>query len=50
MEYEPEGVMRSIECVGFEALNDTLALENSEYFQRLINTTHLKGRIALVGV
>ncbi|KAE9982229.1 hypothetical protein BLS_006388 [Venturia inaequalis] len=50
MRYEPEGVMRSIDCVGFEALNDTLALENTEYFQRLINSTHLKGGIALTGV
>lgn len=50
LRYEPQGVMRSIDCVGFEALNDTLALENSEYFQRLINSTRLKGGIALGGV
>jgi threonine dehydrogenase-like Zn-dependent dehydrogenase len=50
LNYEPEGVMRLIDCIVFEALNATLDLENTEYIQRLVNTTRLKGGIGLGGV
>lgn len=48
--YEPNGVMRSVDCVGIEALNATLQHEPHIILDQMVNVTHVGGGIGQVGV
>lgn len=50
MASEPNGVMRSVDCVGIEALNSTLEHEPSIILSQMVNITHVGGGIGQVGV
>ncbi|WYZ33736.1 hypothetical protein EsH8_I_000012 [Colletotrichum jinshuiense] len=50
MNHEPNGVMRSIDCVGIEALNSTLGHEPNIILNQMVNLTHVGGGIGQVGV
>ncbi|KAI8271214.1 hypothetical protein K4K58_000092 [Colletotrichum sp. SAR11_239] len=47
---EPNGVTRSIDCVGIEALNSTLEHEPNIILNQMVNLTHVGGGIGQVGV
>ncbi|KAI8202934.1 hypothetical protein K4K52_005878 [Colletotrichum sp. SAR 10_76] len=47
---EPNGVTRSIDCVGIEALNSTLGHEPNIILNQMVNLTHVGGGIGQVGV
>lgn len=48
--YEPDGVMRSVDCVGIEALNATLQHEPHILLDQMVNVTHVGGGIGQIGV
>lgn len=48
--YEPNGVMRSVDCVGIEALNSTLEHEPNIILNQMVNITHVGGGVGQVGV
>lgn len=50
MGYEPNGVMRSVDCVGIEALNSSLQHEPNIILNQMVNVTHIGGGIGQVGV
>ncbi|KAJ4175617.1 hypothetical protein NW755_014839, partial [Fusarium falciforme] len=47
---EPGGVMRSVECVGMEALNSHLEIQGDITVQQMVAVTHYGGGIGHVGV
>ncbi|CAH0046903.1 unnamed protein product [Clonostachys solani] len=47
---QPGGVMRSVDCVGIEALNATLDHEPDIILRQMVNVTHVGGGIGQVGV
>ncbi|KAF3020571.1 hypothetical protein E8E14_008703 [Neopestalotiopsis sp. 37M] len=47
---EPSGVMRSIDCVGIEAVNADLEPDEGIIVRQMINLTHFGGGIGQVGV
>ncbi|KAH6883877.1 hypothetical protein B0T10DRAFT_579936, partial [Thelonectria olida] len=47
---EPKGVMRSVECVGMEALNDQLEIQEDVLMKQLVDVTHIGGGIGFIGV
>ncbi|KAJ4322076.1 hypothetical protein N0V84_005014 [Fusarium piperis] len=48
--FEPDGVMRSVECVGMEALNPHLGIEGDITVKQMVAVTHYGGGIGYVGV
>ncbi|KAF4775053.1 alcohol dehydrogenase GroES-like domain-containing protein [Colletotrichum scovillei] len=50
MASEPNGVMRSVDCVGIEALNSTLEHQPNIILDQMVNLTHIGGGIGQVGV
>ncbi|KAI3527321.1 alcohol dehydrogenase GroES-like domain-containing protein [Colletotrichum filicis] len=50
MASEPNGVMRSVDCVGIEALNSTLEHQPNIILNQMVNLTHVGGGIGQVGV
>jgi threonine dehydrogenase-like Zn-dependent dehydrogenase len=48
--YEPRGVRRSCDCVGFEALNNKLETQHDAVVLNCINVTEPTGGIGLIGV
>ncbi|OHE93899.1 alcohol dehydrogenase GroES-like domain-containing protein [Colletotrichum orchidophilum] len=46
---EPGGVMRAVDCVGMEALNSTLGMDESVVVRQMIEVVHLDGGIGQVG-
>ncbi|KAL4985924.1 hypothetical protein BDW68DRAFT_198484 [Aspergillus falconensis] len=48
--HEPSGVMRSVDCVGMEALNAQLNHQQDIVVQQMISVTHVGGGIGQVGV
>ncbi|KAH7007916.1 hypothetical protein B0J12DRAFT_587413 [Macrophomina phaseolina] len=48
--YEPTGVMRSVDCVGMEALNANLEFEPAIVTQQMVEVTHFEGGIGQIGV
>ncbi|KXH61447.1 alcohol dehydrogenase GroES-like domain-containing protein, partial [Colletotrichum nymphaeae SA-01] len=47
---EPDGVMRTVDCVGMEALNSSLGMDESIITQQMIEVTHFKGGMGQLGV
>ncbi|KAK1656525.1 hypothetical protein BDP55DRAFT_688785, partial [Colletotrichum godetiae] len=47
---EPNGVMRAVDCVGMEALNSSLEMDESIITQQMVDVTHFKGGIGQLGV
>ncbi|RMJ04853.1 hypothetical protein CDV36_014476 [Fusarium kuroshium] len=47
---EPDGVMRSVECVGMEALNSHLKKESDITIKQMVAVTHYGGGIGYIGV
>ncbi|KAI9726671.1 MAG: hypothetical protein M1834_008936 [Cirrosporium novae-zelandiae] len=50
LSYEPLGVTRSVDCVGFEAVNSNLELQENVVIMNMINVTSTGGGIGQVGV
>ncbi|KAF3055339.1 putative zinc-type alcohol dehydrogenase [Trichoderma lentiforme] len=50
LEREPNGVNRSLDCVGFEAVNASRQLENGTVINQMINVTAFGGGMAIGGV
>ncbi|VUC26793.1 unnamed protein product [Clonostachys rosea] len=48
--HEPDGVMRSVDCVGYESLNADLEIEGGIIVRQMIDVTHREGGIGIVGV
>ncbi|KAF4474378.1 putative zinc-type alcohol dehydrogenase-like protein AdhB [Colletotrichum fructicola Nara gc5] len=48
--HEPSGVMRSVDCVGMEALNADLERDASIVVNQMINVTHFGGGVGQLGV
>lgn len=46
----PEGVMRSVDCVGFEAVNHRLRREQAYVINEAVAVTSVNGGIGLIGV
>ncbi|KAL0930276.1 alcohol dehydrogenase protein [Colletotrichum truncatum] len=47
---EPRGVMRTVDCVGMEALNTDLEMDESVVVQQMIDVVHFGGGIGQLGV
>ncbi|KAF4474789.1 putative zinc-type alcohol dehydrogenase-like protein YycR [Colletotrichum fructicola Nara gc5] len=47
---EPRGVMRTVDCVGMEALNSSLEMDESVVVRQMIEVTHFGGGIGQLGV
>ncbi|RAH80103.1 GroES-like protein [Aspergillus japonicus CBS 114.51] len=47
---EPNGVIRSVDCVGFEAVNKTLQMESDIIIRQMVNVTARNGGIGGVGI
>ncbi|KAL2669929.1 hypothetical protein Neosp_015095 [[Neocosmospora] mangrovei] len=47
--YEPDGVMRSLDCVGAEALNNQLERQQNIILNQMIEVTRARGGIGIVG-
>ncbi|KAI3534591.1 alcohol dehydrogenase GroES-like domain-containing protein [Colletotrichum abscissum] len=47
---EPDGVMRTVDCVGMEALNSSLQMDESTITQQMIDVAHFKGGMGQLGV
>ncbi|KAK0368790.1 alcohol dehydrogenase GroES-like domain-containing protein [Colletotrichum limetticola] len=47
---EPRGVMRTVDCVGMEALNPGLEMDESIVLQQMIDVAHFGGGIGQLGV
>lgn len=47
---EPNGVMRSVDCVGFEAVNKTLQMESDIVIRQMVNVTARYGGMGGVGI
>ncbi|RSL81480.1 hypothetical protein CDV31_017031 [Fusarium ambrosium] len=50
LSFEPDGVMRSVECVGMESRNSRLEIEEDITVKQMISVTHYGGGIGHVGV
>lgn len=50
LEHEPNGVMRSVDAVGMEAVNSNLEHEDGIVITQMIAVTHLAGGIGIPGV
>ncbi|TVY59931.1 S-(hydroxymethyl)glutathione dehydrogenase [Fusarium oxysporum f. sp. cubense] len=48
--YEPSGVVRSVDCVGLEALNSTLQVETNIILNQMVNVTRIGGGIGQLGI
>lgn len=48
--YEPDGVMRSVDCVGMEALNAQLEHEQHIVISQMVEVTHIHGGIGVPGL
>lgn len=48
--HEPNGVMRSVDCVGMEALNSSLEIQSNIITEQMVAVTHFGGGIGVVGV
>ncbi|KAK2758853.1 putative alcohol dehydrogenase [Colletotrichum kahawae] len=48
--HEPSGVMRSVDCVGMEALNADLERDAGIVVNQMINVTHFGGGVGQLGV
>ncbi|KDN71711.1 putative alcohol dehydrogenase GroES-like domain-containing protein [Colletotrichum sublineola] len=48
--HEPNGVMRSVDCVGMEALNSHLERDADIVLGQMVNVTHYGGGMGLLGV
>ncbi|GKZ35507.1 hypothetical protein AbraIFM66950_006169 [Aspergillus brasiliensis] len=47
---EPNGVIRSVDCVGFEAVNQTLQMDSNIIVRQMVNVTARNGGIGGVGI
>lgn len=47
---EPEGVTRSVDCVGYEAVNENLELQRNKVILDMVAVTSARGGIGSVGV
>ncbi|KAI3527726.1 alcohol dehydrogenase GroES-like domain-containing protein [Colletotrichum abscissum] len=47
---EPDGVMRTVDCVGMEALNSSLEMDESIITRQMIEVAHFKGGMGQLGV
>ncbi|KAK2021505.1 GroES-like protein [Colletotrichum zoysiae] len=50
LSHEPAGVMRSVDCVGMEALNAELEREEGIVIRQMVDVTHFGGGIGQLGV
>lgn len=50
LSFEPAGVMRSVDCVGMEALNSTLGADEGIVIAQMIDVTHYGGGLGQIGV
>lgn len=50
MALEPNGVRRSVNCVGYEAENSTGQVDSSIVMRQMVNVTAARGGIGIVGV
>lgn len=48
--HEPSGVMRTLDCVGMEALNSTLQVDSTIILRNMIAIAHQGGGIGQVGI
>ncbi|KAJ4022813.1 hypothetical protein NW761_014961 [Fusarium oxysporum] len=48
--YEPGGVVRSVDCVGLEALNSALQVETNIILNQMVNVTRIGGGIGQLGI
>lgn len=50
LRYEPHGVMRSVDCVGVEAVNDQLEIQEDVIVKNMVAVTAMNGGLGQVGV
>lgn len=50
MANDPDGVMRSVDCVGMEAMNAQLEIQQNIIVQQMVAVTHQGGGMGVVGV
>ncbi|KAI8711057.1 putative Alcohol dehydrogenase [Fusarium sp. LHS14.1] len=50
LEHEPNGVMRSVDCVGMESLNANLEIDEDILIHQMVAVTHASGGLGIVGV
>ncbi|KAI8271809.1 hypothetical protein K4K59_011947 [Colletotrichum sp. SAR11_240] len=48
--YEPNGVMRSVDCVGMEAVNSRLQMQSDIVMRQMVEVAHYGGGLGLLGV
>jgi threonine dehydrogenase-like Zn-dependent dehydrogenase len=50
MASEPDGVARSVDCIGFEQVNRNLTIQSDVIIRDMLAVTSTNGRIGTVGV
>ncbi|RDW67567.1 hypothetical protein BP6252_08963 [Coleophoma cylindrospora] len=48
--YEPNGVRRTVDCVGYEAVNSSMLPQENAVLQNMINSTSINGGLGVAGV